>query len=231
MRQLFIPYKNTLHYSLSNFISDDQDFVSKILKTLDSSNFIGIHIYSEDAVGKTHILNALCNHFSDMKKNISYIPLKNYKELINYVEDNLTHLDFVFIDDIECIFSKKEWELSLIKIYNLVKDNNKKIIFSSNNISKDYDNIFFDDLRSRISSLHTFEIPIKNEKSKIQILKKYIERNHFNISDKIVEYLMKYHDRSIRYSIKILNDLNNFSLSNKTRVNLKNISKILESLA
>ena len=32
MRQLFIPYKNTLHYSLSNFISDDQDFVSKILK-------------------------------------------------------------------------------------------------------------------------------------------------------------------------------------------------------
>ena len=42
---------------------------------------------------------------------------------------------------------------------------------------------------------------------------------------------MKYHDRSIRYSIKILNDLNDFSLSNKTRINLKNISKILESLA
>ena len=76
-----------------------------------------------------------------------------------------------------------------------------------------------------------FEIPIKNEKNKIQILKKYIERNHFNISDKIVNYLMKYHDRSIRYSIKILNDLNDFSLSNKTRINLKNISKILESLA
>ena len=56
----------------ANFLVDIfNQFVSKILKTLDSSNFIGIHIYSEDAIGKTHILNALCNHFSDMKKNIS----------------------------------------------------------------------------------------------------------------------------------------------------------------
>ena len=111
----------------------------------------------------------------------------------------------------------EDWERAMFNLINECYITGTKIYLSSNTVTKDL-SIELVDLASRLLSFTAIEIPEITEEEKIQALIQSSKRKGFLLDEKTIQYIVSYTSRSLSDLLKLLSELDSFSLKKKKKI-------------
>lgn len=174
-----------------------------------------LFIYGSTGHGKTHLIQAIGNHFkkSHANKKVFYISSERFTtDFLNAVrtgkagsfKDQYQQYDVLIMDDIQLIANTEKTQEELFHVFNRLHDDNKQIVFSSDK----HPNLmpgFEDRLKGRFSAGMIAEIPEPDVESRISIIKAKLEQHGFSIPDDIILYIAENVRGNIRELEGVLN--------------------------
>jgi len=214
---------------LASFLVGENGNLIKLLKQMANkeSNHV-LYLWGEAGTGKTHLLQAACKQAAESDLHVAYIPLKQIEELSAEMLHDLGDLDLVCIDDVESITGQLEWQQGLTWLYNELKDNSHSLIISGNK-SPANSGLELDDLRSRLSSDQVIQIKSPNDDLKIEILKQKAKERAFELSDEVIEFLMRRVERDLTSLIDVLDKIDHASLAAKRKITIPFVKQMIDS--
>lgn len=166
-----------------------------------------LFIYGKTGFGKTHLIQAIGNHFCDNgNKKAYYLTSEKFAvDYINSVKNNQVNkfkekyrqYDLLIMDDIQFLSKKEKTQEELFHLFNTLYDNDKQIIFSSDmhpNYLKDME----DRLKSRFNAGMIVDISPPEHESRIAILKKKAKERDISLSEDVLDYVANSIKRNIR---------------------------------
>jgi len=175
-----------------------------------------LFIYGNTGLGKTHLIQAIGNKVKEIGgKKIYYITSeKFFLDYINSVQSNKISIfkeryrkyDFFIMDDIQFFSGKQGTQEELFHLFNVLTDNNKQIIFSSDKHYNYIPNIE-DRLKSRFGAGMIVNISEPNFEERVAILRSKLNTMNFSPSDNIIEHIASTIKSSIREMEGILNTI------------------------
>lgn len=164
------------------------------------SNYNPLFIYGNSGLGKTHILNAICNEiektFPDM--NIMYIRAEQfanefYQALQNKTIDEFhnkyrNNIDVFLIDDIQFISGKTSTEEEFFHTFDTLVYNGKQVVLTSDRPPKDIQSIT-DRLKSRFEDGLLADIQPPEFETRCEIIKRKAILLNFKIDEPVVSYI------------------------------------------
>ena len=174
-------------------------------------------IYGNTGHGKTHLIQAVGN---EIKKNypnkrVYYVTSEKFtQDLINSIGNHKVNLfkekyrkyDVIIMDDIQFLSNKEKTQEELFHIFNTLYENNKQIIFSSDQHPNYIPNLE-DRLKSRFAAGMTIDIPAPDHESRSAILKSKSAKLGAEISDEVLDYLASSIPGNIRELEGVLNSI------------------------
>lgn len=185
-------------------------------------------IYGSSQVGKSSLLQSLCNYCSEANKSSLYIPLKELNNHGAGILDDLENLNLVCIDDLEFIAGDREWERAIFNLINNCLLSECKIVFCSN-INPSLLIFKLDDLLSRIQKINQMEVhPVKSE-NLYEAIKFFVDLRSINIGNKEISYLINHSRRSMGDLVTNINQLDKLSMQLKRKITIPLIKKVTEN--
>ncbi|MBW1650534.1 MAG: chromosomal replication initiator protein DnaA [Deltaproteobacteria bacterium] len=157
-------------------------------------------LLSKTGMGKSHLSQAIgrhiLTHFDD--KKICYLTAEDFtNEMVTAIQNNCLdkfkdkyrkHCDVLLIEDIDFFGGKKRSQQELSLVLDSLFDSDKKIIFTSQYLPAEIPKLD-DGLSSRLTCGIISNISQPDFKTRLKILKKKTEANHY---DKIPQNVMTY---------------------------------------
>ena len=226
-RQLALQIQINERASLNNFfVSKNNNKTIQILKDLLNSN-IGAQIFIDDlgSNGKSYLLQAICNDFSNSNNSSIYIPMEEAINLDPSILEGVSELNLICIDDVDLINNRREWEIAL---FNLINECYEKECFLllSGSINKLE---AIPDLVSRIKKMETLRLEAINDDELLEATQAISKNLNIEISDKNLNYLMNNSRRDIKTIFRTLSQLEKESLERKKSIGLNLIKEVIRS--
>ncbi|MDC0923844.1 DnaA regulatory inactivator Hda [Gammaproteobacteria bacterium] len=225
------PKQLTFPWNKDNKSSFDSFYASKLNKHLLS--LLQNNIFKDDLLifgtkdsGKTYLLQALCNHFSNQGKSSFYLPMKQAKELSVDILESLESMELVCIDGIESIVGNKVWEIGLFNLINRSLNSKNRLIFTS---SKNIDVMNFEltDLDSRLRKIQSHELYALADDEILSALKHIANLRSIELGSKEAQYLLTYANRNISDLVQILESLDQLSMEMKRKITIPLIKEVI----
>ena len=118
-RQLALQIQINERASLNNFfVSKKNNKTIQILKNILLGSDKGVQIFIDDlgSNGKSYLLQAICNDFSNSNNSSIYIPMQEAINLDPSILEGISELNLICIDDIDLINKRREWENALFNL-------------------------------------------------------------------------------------------------------------------
>ena len=227
-RQLALQIQINERASLNNFfVSKNNSKTIQILKNilLDSNNGVQIFIDDLGSNGKSYLLQAICNDFSNSSNSSIYIPMQEAINLDPSILEGVSELNLICIDDVDLINKRREWEIAL---FNLINECYEKECFLllSGSINKLE---AIPDLVSRIKKMETLRLEAINDDELLEATKAISKNLNIEISDKNMNYLINNSKRDIKTIFRTLSQLEKESLERKKSIGLNLIKEVIRS--
>ena len=227
-RQLALQIQINERASLNNFfVSKKNNKTIQILKNILLGSDKGVQIFIDDlgSNGKSYLLQAICNDFSNCNNSSIYIPMQ---ETINFdpsILEGISELNLICIDDIDLINKRREWE---IPFFNLINECYEKECFLilSGSINKLK---AIPDLISRIKKMETLRLEAINDDELMEATQAISKNLNIEISDKNMNYLINNSKRDIKTIFRTLSQLEKESLERKKSIGLNLIKDVIRS--
>ncbi len=202
-------------------------------------NYNPLYIYGLTGVGKTHLLQAIGNHLSRLgtSKRVFYITSENFTvDCVNAILNNKVNLfkekyrkyDLIIIDDIQFFSNKEKTQEELFHLFNHFYENNKQIIFSSDQPPK-YIEHLEDRLRSRFEGGMIVDISRPDYESRLAILKNKARAFDQPVAEEVLEYIASVIQESIRELEGTLKSVIVQAQAKKKDIGLNEVKNILKN--
>ena len=176
-----------------------------------------LFIYGNSGLGKTHLLYAIAN---DVKKSNSnkiclYIKGDDFtNQLIDSIRNNsmtefhqkYREADVLLVDDIQFIAGKDSTQEEFFHTFNTLQTQGKQIILTSDKPPKEMETLE-ERIRSRFEWGLMADIGVPDYETRMAILRKKAETDHFDIDDDILNYIASNISSNIRELEGALNKL------------------------
>lgn len=170
-----------------------------------------LFIYGGVGLGKTHLLHAIGNYITenDPSKNVVYVTCDKFtNDLIESIRDSkktattdfrakYRKADVLIIDDIQFIINRTAVQAEFFNTFNELHEAGKQVIISSDKPPKEI-NPLEERLRSRFEWGLLADIGIPDIETKIAILGKKAQMEHYNVSKDVIEYIAGAQSTNIR---------------------------------
>ena len=198
-----------------------------------------LFIYGKTGLGKTHMLQAIGNWFKKESNNKKIYYVTSEKFFLDYVSAVQANKAYVFkekyrkydvfiMDDIQILSGKKGTQEELFHLFNVLCDNNKQIIFSSD---RHYNHIpdIEDRLKTRFGAGMIVDIGDPDFESKIAIINSKTKSLPFDIPRDVVDFLAGNLTGSIREMEGIINLISCQSQIKNKPIELDEVKKIIKN--
>jgi len=196
-------------------------------------------VYGSTGHGKTHLIQALGNHFKtvDPGKKIFYMTSEKFVNdflnslnngTVNVFKEKYRKYDILIIDDIQFLSKKDKSQEEFFHLFNSFHESCKQLIFSSDkhpNFIPDIE----DRIKSRFNAGMIVEIQKPDFESRIQIFKKKSAMINLSISNEVVEYLASSVEGNIRELEGILNIIMCQTQLRQRDLNINEIKELLKN--
>lgn len=174
-----------------------------------------LFIYGLTGRGKTHLIQAIGNHFkkNHSNKKVFYVSAERFAvdymnavraERANTFKDQYRQYDVLIMDDVQFMAKTERTQDELFHLFNAMHDNNKQIVFSSDQHPAMLPN-FEDRLRGRFSAGMIAEIPEPDVESRSAIVRAKLETHGFSLPEDVIFYIAENVRGNIRELEGILN--------------------------
>jgi chromosomal replication initiator protein len=175
-----------------------------------------LFFYGSTGVGKTHLMQSVGNYYKNtLKKKVFYVTSERFtNDYISSLQNNKTNLfkdkykkyDLLIMDDIQFLSNKEKTQEELFHLFNFLYDNQRQIIFSSDQHPNYLQNLE-NRLKSRFSQGMIIDIPKIDTESKIAIINSKLETSGTKLDNETVQYLAEGLEGSIREIEGIINNI------------------------
>ena len=227
-RQLALQIQINERASLDNFfISKNNNKAIQILKDLLKRSNNGAQIFIDDlgSNGKSYLLQAICNDFSNSNNSTIYIPMQKAINLEPSILEGINDLNLICLDDIDLISNQRDWELAL---FNLINECYEKDCFLL--LSGSIDKLeVIPDLISRIKKMEILRLKAIDDDELLRATQSISKNLNIEISDKNMNYLINNSRRDIKTVFRTLSQLEKEYLERKKSIGLNPIKEVIQS--
>ena len=227
-RQLALQIQINERASLNNFfVSKNNSKTIQILKNilLDSNNGVQMFIDDLGSNGKSYLLQAICNDFSNSSNSSIYIPMQEAINLDPSILEGVSELNLICIDDVDLINKRREWELALFNLINECYEKDCFLLLSGNVNKLEA----IPDLVTRIKKMETLRLEAINDDELLEATQAISKNLNIEISDKNMNYLINNSKRDIKTIFRTLSQLERESLERKKSIGLNLIKEVIRS--
>jgi DnaA family protein len=212
---------------LESFLTGDNQDLIKLIKLISNKEENHrLYLWGESGTGKSHLLQAACKQAADNELHVAYIPLKQISELSAEMLHDLGELDLVCVDDLECVAGQIEWQQGLTWLYNELRDNNHSMIISGNKSPTNI-KLEVEDIKSRLGWDQVVQVKSPSDELKIEILKQKANARSFELSDEVIEFLIRRVERDLGSLIDILDKIDHASLAEKRKITIPFVKELI----
>ncbi|MCM1285425.1 MAG: chromosomal replication initiator protein DnaA [Acetobacter sp.] len=174
------------------------------------SNYNPLFIYGNSGLGKTHILNAICNEIKNKfpEMNILYVKAEQFtNEFLQSLQYKTTdefhnkyrdkNIDVFLVDDIQFIAGKDSTVEEFFHTFDNFVYSGKQVVLTSDRPPRDIQSIT-DRLRSRFEDGLIADVQEPELETKCEIIKRKAMLLNFKIEDDVVEFIAKNIKTNIR---------------------------------
>ncbi len=192
-----------------------------------------LFIYGNTGHGKTHLIQAIGNAVKaiDPSKKIFYFTTEKFSnDFISAVQTNKVSqfkekyrkYDMLIMDDVQFLSGKEKTQEELFHLFNIMKDNNKHIVFSCDK-HPNFVTGLEDRLKSRFSAGMVVDIPAPDHESRVAIIKSKCGSIGLYVEESVIEYLAD----SIRGNIRDLEGVINLIVcQTETKNRVLNLNEV-----
>ena len=227
-RQLALQIQINERASLNNFfVSKNNNKTIQILKNILFSSDNGAQIFIDDLGnnGKSFLLQAICNDFSNSNNSSIYIPMKEAINLDTSILEGVSELNLICIDDVDQINKRREWEIALFNLINECYEKECLLLFSGSINKLEA----IPDLVSRIKKMEILRLEAIDDDELLEATQAISKNLNIEISDKNLNYLMNNSRRDIKTIYRTLSQLEKESLERKKSIGLNLIKEVIRS--
>ncbi|MGE3919355.1 MAG: DnaA regulatory inactivator Hda [Gammaproteobacteria bacterium] len=218
--------------TFDNFVTQNNNMVVDFLKQsiisfndkTQQERFI--YLWGQEGSGKTHLLQACCHAVGQEQKSAFYLSLENLQDYVPTMLQGLESVDLICLDDLHFLSDKPDWQEGLFHLYNRCLNTNTRLIFADRKSASDL-NLTLADLKSRLSSVLSFEIYELSDEEKLKILVKRAKEQGMILSEEVSMFVWRRSNRSMKHLLEILNKLACASLSAKHKLTIPFVKAVL----
>lgn len=233
-------------YTLKSFIvgsSNELAFAAAtaVIKNI-GKKYNPLFIYGGVGLGKTHLLQATGNEIINFYKNRAQVIYVTSEKFVNDViwairnkkmEDikkKYRDIDVLIIDDIQFIGGKDRTQEEFFHTFNVLYENNKQIIMSSDRPPAAIPTIE-ERLRSRFEGGMIADISQPDYETRLAILRAKTQENNWQIEEKILEMIANKVKKNIRELEGVLNKVFFYQDIKKEKINAQKLEEIIDEVA
>jgi DnaA family protein len=230
------PQQLSLSVSLSDYATFDNFFVpadgsnaqslALLCQQLEGGeNFI--YLWGGEGAGLSHLLQAACHQALDRGLSAAYLPLAEMRSLDpRQVLAELETLDFLALDDLQCVAGERVWEESLFHLYNGLRDGGKRLLVAARTSPREL-TLGLEDLRSRLMWGLTLQLYPLSDTDKRLALQSRARARGLELNDEVASYLMQRLPRSTHELFEQLQRLDEASLAEQRRLTIPFVKRVL----
>lgn len=233
-------------YTFDNFVIGSFNEVAyaaaqAVVRRLDEVVYNPFVVYGNTGYGKTHLIQAIGNYIRKNypEKKVFYTTSEKFQiDVIEFIgmksgknlsfKKKYRKYDVLILDDIQFFTKKERTQEEIFHVFNYLYDNNKQIILSSDRHPNQIPDLE-DRLRSRFNAGMTVDIQKPDFESRVEILKKKLKNNSYNINEKTLEYIASTITGNIRELEGVLNNIFIQTELKGAQIPLEDIKKIIKS--
>ena len=227
--QLLLNLGPRLDARLSDFAGPSWSAIVSAIEGLLAGTDERCFVYGEPDTGKTHLLAAACETYSDQGFHTILLSLR---ELIRtntpYCLESLEHYDLIALDDIEVIKNLPDWQEALFHLLNRALSSHTRILLAARSRPSDL-GLSLPDLVSRLNQAACFCIPNGEDNADREaLLLAALGRRNLDLDPEITRYLLLKGPHCTGLLLKHLSFLENSALQQRKRLTLHFVKQLTE---
>lgn len=226
MTQMALPLRLADHAVFASFLSvGNEALVATLVDLASSESGQGCWLWGPPAIGKTHLLQAVCDSAGDRSV---YVPLRMLADAGPEVLDGLAGRDIICIDDIDAVAADPAWEGALFTLCNQVLDADRILIVAAAMSARECP-VSLPDLQSRLARLPIFQVQPLGENERVMALQLRARHRGLDLPDDTARYLLTRSRRDMASLYGLLDKLDLEALRAKRRLTIPFVKSVLES--
>lgn len=197
-----------------------------------------LFIYGSTGLGKTHLIQAIGNEVIKNYHNrvrVKYVPSERFvndvvwairSKRMDDVKQKYRNVDVLIIDDIQFIGGKERSEEEFFHTFNILYQNNKQIIISSDRAPSAIPTLE-DRLRSRFEGGMIVDITYPDYEMKMAIIKNKLQEKGFSLPEMVCSTIATKVQRNIRELEGIINKLQFYKEVRGNDIDIKTVEEII----
>ena len=226
MSQLALPLRLADHAVFDSYLgTGNEALVAMLTELADDLDGQGCWLWGSAAVGKTHLLQAVCDRAGDRSV---YVPLRMLREAGPALLDGLESREIVCLDDIESVAGDAAWEEALFALCNQVFDADGTMLVTAAMSPRECP-VNLPDLQSRLVRLPTFQVHALDEQARVTALQLRAKHRGLDLPDETANYLLSRSRRDMASLYELLDKLDDEALRAKRRLTVPFVKSVLEA--
>lgn len=220
MRQLLLDIIEIGPPSLDNFIPEGNEELLYTLRNLvaGSRQDRFYYLWGKTGSGKSHLLRAVANAFSEQRYNSCYIDCS--QEELNFTLD----ISCILADNVERLDDAAQ--IRLFNLYNRLRDSEHGIFLASGTKPPAQLDLR-QDLTTRLGWGLVYQVHELTDEKKIEVMQDYALRLGFKLPLEVCHYLLKHEQRNLSSLIGLIHALDQLSLTRQRPVTLPLLRELL----
>ncbi|MBP9711261.1 MAG: chromosomal replication initiator protein DnaA [Candidatus Pacebacteria bacterium] len=174
-------------------------------------------VYGPTGLGKTHLVQAIGNHFrvNAPERKVLYLTSEKFSmdyvsavqsNKVQYFKEKYRQYDLLIMDDIQFLAKMEKTKEEFFHLFNYLHDGNKQLVFTSDQHPNMIQNLE-DRLKSRFNAGMIVSVTPPDHESRLAIVRAKASQHNFILADEVMDYLATTIEGNVRELEGALNAL------------------------
>ncbi len=226
-QQLPLPLGLNAELSFSQFWpGPNREAVEQLQRTAQGRGELLIVLWGGPGQGKTHLLNATCSSGAQHGHAVAYFPMSLLRDHGAEALEGAEAFQIVCLDDVEAIAGNPEWEPSLFRLFNQLRDTGHQLVVSAS-LPPPQLSFALPDLASRLTWGLTLRLHPLDEDDTRHILQMKSRSLGLEMPGTVARFLMNHTQRDLVALTSLLERLDRASLAAQRRLTIPFVKDVL----
>lgn len=189
---------------------------------------MGAWLWGPAAVGKTHLLQAVCSAADQAGQDTGYLPLASLSAVGPGVFEGWGVRDLLAVDDVDLVAGRADLERALFRLYNDLAEHGGRLVISSV-AAPGALSLGLADLASRLGALVVFQMQALDDAGMVDALRLRARGRGLELPDDTARFLMRRLPRDMASLCGWLDRFDMASLSAQRRLTVPFVREVLQT--